>query len=232
MIKCDLCPFSGLVALGVDRADKPLPVRYREGFFLAHPEQSVTPMPERNVAALLRGVRFLDLRTDGTPAFPRCTPRKGRCQKDGLMPTKQPRVNVTITDHQHALLMELGSLQGRSASSFLREMLDAATPMLDATLPIYRAAAEQAQMQPEALQSAITTVLGQLDEKSDQLDLLRLLSTIVPTVANDGEGEAERTAASGASEDALPPTTPPSSNTGVSSERVGNKSVGKGRSHG
>lgn len=148
------------------------------------------------------------------------------------MPTKQPRVNVTISDEQHHLLMALGKLQGRSAASFLREMLDAATPMLEATLPIYEMAAQQAQAQPEALQAAIAKVLGQLDENVDQLDLLSLLASIVPTVANDGDEGAVRTAASGASEDALPPPSPPSSNTGVRTEQEGNISVRRGKSNG
>ena len=101
------------------------------------------------------------------------------------MPSKLPRLNVTVTSHQHDLLAELGSLQGRSSASYLREMLDASTPMLEAMLPVYRAAAAQAAMQPEALQMAIRDALSSIDTNRAQLDLLRLLEASGANSAND-----------------------------------------------
>jgi len=59
------------------------------------------------------------------------------------VPSKNPRVNVTVTEEQHAMLLELAALQGGSASSFLRQQLDAATPLLRAALPLLRKAAEE-----------------------------------------------------------------------------------------
>lgn len=56
------------------------------------------------------------------------------------MPTRLPRLNVTISEEQHALLMRLGALQGRSAASYLRELLDASTPFLAALMPTLEAA--------------------------------------------------------------------------------------------
>ena len=117
------------------------------------------------------------------------------------MPALNPRIGVVVTPHQHRLLVELAELQGRSAASFLREMLDAGTPMLEAMLPVYRAAQAQIAMQPEALQMAIREALAAVDGKRAQLDLLKLLAASEANSAND-TGDA--TGPSGAREDAAP----------------------------
>ncbi len=59
------------------------------------------------------------------------------------MPKRLPRVNVTVTPEQHALLLELASLQGGSAAAFLRQMLDQVTPLLRATVPALRSATQE-----------------------------------------------------------------------------------------
>jgi hypothetical protein len=46
------------------------------------------------------------------------------------MPTLLPRLQVSMTEEQHRLLVELASLTRYSAAGFLRQMLDAATPLL------------------------------------------------------------------------------------------------------
>jgi hypothetical protein len=117
------------------------------------------------------------------------------------MPAKSPRLNVTVTDLQHALLVELGALQGRSAASFLREMLDAATPMFQAMLPVYRAAAQQEATQPEALQLAIKEALSGVEAQRSQLDLLQLLAETSTNPSNDVAGDAVNPAPSGAREE-------------------------------
>lgn len=114
------------------------------------------------------------------------------------MPTNNPRIAVVVTSDQHKLLTELGELQGRSAASFLREMLDAGTPMLEAMLPVYRAAQAQVAMQPEALQMAIRDALAAVDGRRAQLDLLKLLAASEANSANDAGADA---APSGARED-------------------------------
>lgn len=106
--------------------------------------------------------------------------------------TKNPRVNVVVTKQQHQLLVELGALQGRSAASFLREMLDTAEPLLAAALPVWRTIKEQAQAQPEMLRKAIETALHELQVNVDQLDLLKLIAQQQPAISNDDSGE-ERT---------------------------------------
>ena len=54
------------------------------------------------------------------------------------MPNKLPRINVTVTEEQKALLFELADLQGTSASGILRKMLDEATPLLRDSVPQLR----------------------------------------------------------------------------------------------
>lgn len=123
------------------------------------------------------------------------------------MPATSPRVNVTVTEHQHAVLLELAALQERSAASFLREMLDGAMPMLEAMLPIYRAAALQQAMQPEALQNAIRDVLAGVEAGRSQLDFLSALTASEANSANDRDGVPDP-ATSGASEETGKPARP------------------------
>lgn len=82
--------------------------------------------------------------------------------------------------------MKLGELQGRSAASFLREALEAAMPMLEAMLPVYQAAADQAAMHPKALQKAIRDALANVDAQAAQMNLLHLLANSAD-LANDAD---------------------------------------------
>jgi hypothetical protein len=118
------------------------------------------------------------------------------------MSNSNPRLNVTVTPEQHAMLLELGALQERSAASFLREMLDTATPMLAALLPVYRAAAAQQAIQPQALQMAIRDALEGVEANRAQLSLLDQLGTVQP--ANSHGGPERSPASSEAREDAAP----------------------------
>lgn len=84
------------------------------------------------------------------------------------MPTHLPRLNVTVTREQHALLLELASLDPStpSAAGFLRELLDHVTPHLRATVPLMRAAKDAQGGAREQLREplrALLTELGQLD---------------------------------------------------------------------
>lgn len=103
------------------------------------------------------------------------------------------------------MLLELGDLQGRSAASYLREMLDAAMPMLRHALPVLRAAAAHEEEQPEALvrqaQEAIRGTLGELEANVDQLNLLELLAGYTPGSASNDVVEGAAATTSGASED-------------------------------
>jgi uncharacterized protein (DUF1778 family) len=89
------------------------------------------------------------------------------------MSTNKPRVNVTVSPEQHSLLLELAKLQGTSASAILRDMLDAATPLLRATVPTLRVAAEDHETALENARRALQPLkFLNLREAADQLDML------------------------------------------------------------
>lgn len=90
------------------------------------------------------------------------------------MPSKLPRVNVTVTAEQHALLLELAELNGGSAAGYLRQMLDAATPLLRATVPGLRVAAEEMTTTKEDVETQLSHMLAALRAAgiNTQLDLL------------------------------------------------------------
>lgn len=75
-----------------------------------------------------------------------------------------PRVNVTVTEEQHRLLLELAQLQGGSASSFLRQQLDLSTPILRAAVPLLRRASEETEVLREEAQQLLEEPLRRLRE--------------------------------------------------------------------
>lgn len=83
---------------------------------------------------------------------------------------RSPRVNVSVSDEQHALLLELAELDPdtRSASSFLRDLLDQVTPLLRKTVPMMRAAAQEMDQSREGLREPLRNFLAEIQ----QLDLI------------------------------------------------------------
>jgi hypothetical protein len=47
-----------------------------------------------------------------------------------MMPTAKPRITITLTDEQHAILSSLSSLQKVSMSSIVVDLLDTTLPVL------------------------------------------------------------------------------------------------------
>lgn len=111
------------------------------------------------------------------------------------MTKKLLRLNVVVTPAQHRLLAELGQLQGRSSASYLREMLDAAEPMLQEALTIWRATAEEAAAQPERLRAMLIEKLAGAAEDARQMDMIALMLR-ASTASNDAADA--QTAPSGA----------------------------------
>jgi hypothetical protein len=83
---------------------------------------------------------------------------------------RNPRVNVVVSHEQHALLYELARLDPdtRSASAFLRQLLDEVTPLLRKTVPMMKAAAEELDSSREGLRGPLRDFLREIQ----QMDLL------------------------------------------------------------
>lgn len=101
------------------------------------------------------------------------------------MPTLLPRLNVTVTREQHALLLELASLDPDtpSAASFIRALIDQVTPLLRVTVPAMRKAAE-------AHGDARQELRGMVDEIQSlirQRDLLDAPAASGAAAASDSE---------------------------------------------
>jgi len=122
-------------------------------------------------------------------------------------------LNVTVSEEQHGMLLELGDLQHRSAASFLRELLDTATPILRATLPILRARSLAIEDQPAALEKSVTDALGALlGDDPAQIDLVDHIAALLASQGDQegAEGEAEPDARASARPEADSPVAPSS----------------------
>lgn len=84
-----------------------------------------------------------------------------------------PRINVTVTDEQHSLLLELARLRGGSAAGYLRQQLDLSTPLLRAAVPLLRRAAEESRVYVDEARELLDQPLKLLREfgVSDQDEL-------------------------------------------------------------
>lgn len=138
-----------------------------------------------------------------------------------IMPTRNPRVNVCVSFPQHDLLTRLAHLQGCSAASLVKAMIDAAEPIMRKTLVMMEAAEDAKGLTQKAARDALRDVLEELrgiSGDTDQLDLLNLL-----TGAPSGEPAAPPANPSGIEDGAADP---PSSNTGVRYPDLGMRAGG------
>lgn len=84
------------------------------------------------------------------------------------MPSPFPRLAIVVTPEQHRLLSRLSALQGRSQASYVRHLLDLATPSLRALLtPLERAEAEQEALD-EGFQCWLEEGLREAEEDLEQ----------------------------------------------------------------
>lgn len=58
------------------------------------------------------------------------------------MPTMKPRVQVTMTPHQFAIIKRLASLQGRSMGALVLDLVEAVEPVLERTVVLLERAKE------------------------------------------------------------------------------------------
>jgi hypothetical protein len=81
------------------------------------------------------------------------------------MPSPFPRISIVLTHEQHHLLTRLASIQQKSQASYVRHLVDLATPSLRALLtPLEQAVAEQEAMD-ENLQMALEQGLQEAEEE-------------------------------------------------------------------
>jgi hypothetical protein len=124
------------------------------------------------------------------------------------MPTNKPRITITLTDQQHAVLSALSQVQKVSMSSIVVDLLDTTVPVLERLLQVLQNAADAPQSVLEDLRrsmaSAESEMQGSKNAVMGQLDLL---------VAESGGDRAGDALASPAR--ALPAAKPPTSNRGV-----------------
>lgn len=150
------------------------------------------------------------------------------------MPTKNPRLSVVVTEDQHAILTRLSALQDRSAASFVREIIDTATPLLRVLLATVEAQHETLAAVPEQFAKAVAqTLSGMLADDPDQLDLVAHIASLVGSdeEREGGIGCPHRSASEERTADAAR-SDPPSSNTGVRYADQGGSSPNQGRIQG
>lgn len=110
------------------------------------------------------------------------------------MPSKQPRLNLTITEEQRALLFELAELEGGTASGFVRKLVDQVTPLLRVSVPLLRTAAQEHQITVEQGRQRIKEALEELSHTGllDQLDFDDLMQGRRAVTAGNAASGSER----------------------------------------
>lgn len=108
--------------------------------------------------------------------------------QEASLPTAKPRITITLSDEQHALLAALSELQGVSMSSIVVDLLETTFPVLDRLVSVLRNAAGAPQAVLDEIkrscQSAEDDVLGLQSGALRQLDLIVQASS-VPVVGGD-----------------------------------------------
>lgn len=92
------------------------------------------------------------------------------------MPTRNPRINVTLRPEHYELISRLAALQKRSRADVLRELFETVCPVLE-RVAVVGEAAQRAKVQAlegfrESTERAEATILPHLQSVMGQLDLL------------------------------------------------------------
>jgi uncharacterized protein (DUF1778 family) len=129
------------------------------------------------------------------------------------MPTTKPRITITLTEHQHALLQTLAGYQKESMSSIIVDLLETAVPVLERIAVVMKAASEAPQEMLDGLRGSLeraeANVLNQMQEHMGQLDIFL-------AEASGGVGGARALPAPSVASSPSPTTKrPPTTNRGV-----------------
>ena len=91
------------------------------------------------------------------------------------MPTSKPRITITLTDQQHALLQAMAGYQGGSMSSIVVDLLETALPVMERIVLVMKAASAAPQEMldglKESMERAEAQVLDQMQGHMGQLDI-------------------------------------------------------------
>ena len=92
------------------------------------------------------------------------------------MPTVKPRITITLTDHQHAVLSSLASVQKVSMSSIVVDLVDTTLPVLERLAAVLQNAADAPQSVLDELRRSLASAeqdtVGMSSDVMGQLDLL------------------------------------------------------------
>lgn len=130
------------------------------------------------------------------------------------MPTKKPRVQVTLEPHTHEVIERLAALQNRSRGAIIAELVEAVEPSLARTVALLEAAAAAPDQVKDGLRSVVEGIHSDLTAMSGdalkQLDFLAerftAQSQADPHVVTRGSG-----------------TQPPTPKKGVKTSRKGSR---------
>jgi hypothetical protein len=91
------------------------------------------------------------------------------------MPTKNPRINITLRPERHELLRRLAALQGTSMSGLISETMEMLYPVFERVCVVLEAAKLAQESSKEGLQQAINQaedeLLPMLYQAVDQFDM-------------------------------------------------------------
>lgn len=104
------------------------------------------------------------------------------------MPAATPRMQVTPTRTTYALLQEMQALTGKAPATITRELLDEATPALEAAIEALRVLKQRPQAAMQAVDRMLETAITHATQARLDLD----------TAMNDKAGRKPRKGASGA----------------------------------
>ncbi len=109
------------------------------------------------------------------------------------MPKRQLRVNIVVTEEQHALLSELARLDPtvRSSAGFMRQLLDQVTPLLRTTVPMMRVAAQEMDSSRSQLKEPLADFLSTL-QQLDLIDAAAAPAAPAPSVSEGGRSGRPR----------------------------------------
>jgi len=113
------------------------------------------------------------------------------------MPTRNPRINVTLKPEHYDLISRLSRVQERSRADVLRELFETVLPVLERVVVVSEAA-ERAQVQAkeglrESAERAEAAILPHVAEAMGQLDAF--VEDAVGQLTRGGAGQVGRRAA-------------------------------------